>query len=151
MVKTQVQNKFHEYISLYWTIKFWTVQIFTFLWLWSMWGMNKKLADLKWLTPHSRSPSLAYPGSFHTMDPFLPWAQNSWTPVSNLPKFHSCGKLVVGLKSPQIPSLKARHEKRRNRTFFLGLCPVNSSPGLGLSTCGSTVTWGVWKEIFSCC
>lgn len=31
MVKTQVQNKFHEYISLYWTIKFWTVQFFFYL------------------------------------------------------------------------------------------------------------------------
>lgn len=151
MVKTQVQNKFHEYISLYWTIKFWTVQFFFYLFTLKHARYEQKaswfkVTDLPFkITFSGLSRQLPHHGPFF----FLPWAQNSWTPVSNLAKFHSCGKLVVGLKSPQIPSLKARHEKRRNRTFFLGLCPVNSSPGLGLSTCGSTVTWGVWKEIFS--
>lgn len=124
MVKTQVQNKFHEYISLYWTIKFWTVQFFFTFLLWSMWGMNKKLADLKWLTSHSRSPSLACPGSFHTMDPFF------FTMGTEL--LNSCFKFSQislvwkasgGLKKSTDPKPEGTAWEEKKQNIFPGLVP----------------------------
>lgn len=97
---------------------------FTFL-LWSMWGMNKKLADLKWLTSHSRSPSLACPGSFHTIDPFFFFTMGTEL-LNSCFKFSQISlvwKASGGLKESTDPKPEGTAWEEKKQNIFPGLVP----------------------------
>lgn len=88
-----------------------------------MWGMNKKLAGLKWLTSHSRSPSLACPGNFHPIDPFFTMGTELLNSCFKFSQISLVWKASGGLKESTDPKPEGTAWEEKKQNIFPGLVP----------------------------
>lgn len=95
----------------------------TFLLLWSMWGMNKKLADLKWLTPPFK---ITFSGLSRQLPDNWPLFTMGTELLNSCFKFTQISlvwKASGGLKESTVPKPKGTTWDEEKQNIFPGLVP----------------------------